>query len=246
MIAQVELFLQRTGLPFVVVIIDDTRSMNTVDRYDEDVRKSLEDRVAQALMPAVAGRSRRRRPQLSRWNVARMLFAENDGALADRVGREPQAAFLLPQRDEREPAHGRAGHSRRTEGGRGQRRQHPPGLRHSRRAGRASRHDARGHRAGHRRHQHRRPRAARCGRLRPPQGRAAAADRRGQRSPGPRSEAQRPGSGGRGLRQRPGPLPLQVDGRGFRRENGVHRAPPRKAVRAAAPRTRAKRSAGSR
>ena len=31
MIAQVELFLQRTGLPFVVVIIDDTRSMNTVD-----------------------------------------------------------------------------------------------------------------------------------------------------------------------------------------------------------------------
>ena len=48
MIAQVELFLQRTGLPFVVVIIDDTRSMNTVDRYDEDVRKSLEDRVAQA------------------------------------------------------------------------------------------------------------------------------------------------------------------------------------------------------
>ena len=49
MIAQVELFLQRTGLPLVVVIIDDTRSMNTVDRYDEDVRKSLEDRVAQAL-----------------------------------------------------------------------------------------------------------------------------------------------------------------------------------------------------
>ncbi len=35
MIAQVELFLQRTGLPFVVVIIDDTRSMNTVDRYDD-------------------------------------------------------------------------------------------------------------------------------------------------------------------------------------------------------------------
>ena len=49
MIAQVELFLQRTGLPFVVVIIDDTRSMNTVDRYDEDVRKSLEDRVLRAL-----------------------------------------------------------------------------------------------------------------------------------------------------------------------------------------------------
>ena len=49
MIAQVELFLQRTGLPLVVVIIDDTQSMNTVDSYDND-RKSLEDRVRKALM----------------------------------------------------------------------------------------------------------------------------------------------------------------------------------------------------
>ena len=87
MIAQVELFLQRTGLPFVVVIIDDTRSMNTVDRYDEDVRKSLEDRVARALK-TIRGRLKIARQavpkatQLSRWNVARMLFAENDGALA--------------------------------------------------------------------------------------------------------------------------------------------------------------------
>ena len=47
MIAQVELFLQRTGLPLVVVIIDDTQSMNTVDSYDND-RKSLEDRVRKA------------------------------------------------------------------------------------------------------------------------------------------------------------------------------------------------------
>ncbi len=71
MIAQVELFLQRTGLPFVVVIIDDTRSMNTIDRYDEVDRKSLEDRLAQALKVK----------QLSRWNVARTLFAANDGKL---------------------------------------------------------------------------------------------------------------------------------------------------------------------
>jgi len=84
MIAQVELFLQRTGLPFVVVIIDDTRSMNTVDRYDREVRKSLEDRVARAL---IAKQSREDREQtlkvkqLSRWNLARMFFAENDGAL---------------------------------------------------------------------------------------------------------------------------------------------------------------------
>ena len=120
------------------------------------------------------------------------------------------------------------------------------GLRHSRRAGRTSRHHARRHRAGYRRHQHRRPGAARRGRLRPPQGRAASLDRRGRRPAGPRSEAQRPGSGGGRLRQRPGPLPLQVDGRGFRREKGFHRAPPRPRSPAAARKTRAKRSAGSR
>ncbi len=74
MIAQVELFLQRTGLPFVVVIIDDTQSMNTVDSYDEGARKLLRDRVARALTTSHA-------PELSRWNVARMLFAENGGQL---------------------------------------------------------------------------------------------------------------------------------------------------------------------
>ena len=84
MIAQVELVLQRTGLPFVVVIIDDTRSMNTVDRYDEDVRKSLEDRVLRALITKKSVEDRERTlkaKQLSRWNLARMFFAENEGTL---------------------------------------------------------------------------------------------------------------------------------------------------------------------
>src|SRR5271157_2832980 len=118
MIAQVELFLQRTGLPFVVVIIDDTRSMNIVDSYDQFIRKSLEDRVSKALKskespenPAVprskqspenpaapaseqapenlAASNGKQPPEaraatskatpLSRWNVARMLFAESEG-----------------------------------------------------------------------------------------------------------------------------------------------------------------------
>ena len=83
MIAQVELFLQRTGLPLVVVIIDDTRSMNTADNYDEDVRKSLEDRVAAAL----------KAKQLSRWNVARTLFAENDGELLEALADSHKLRF---------------------------------------------------------------------------------------------------------------------------------------------------------
>ena len=79
MIAQVELFLQRTGLPFVVVIIDDTQSMNTIDRYDDGERTALEGHVVQELKTT----------QLSRWNVARTLFAENEGGLLSRDGRKP-------------------------------------------------------------------------------------------------------------------------------------------------------------
>ncbi len=84
MTAQIELFLQRTGLPFVVVIIDDTRSMCTVDRYDEDVRKALEDRVSRALIAKQSPEDREqtlKARQLSRWNLARMFFAENEGTL---------------------------------------------------------------------------------------------------------------------------------------------------------------------
>ena len=75
MAAQIGLRLQRTGLPFVVVIIDDTRSMNTVDHYDDALSKSLQARVAQTLSPAA---------QLTRWNLARTLFVENDGAMLAR------------------------------------------------------------------------------------------------------------------------------------------------------------------
>jgi hypothetical protein len=106
MIAQVELFLQRTGLPFVVVIVDDTRSMSTIDHYDEGVRNALRARVLRALgagqppgdgkkaseavqppddlKSATAGEdggSGLKATQLSRWNVTRMLFTENDGEL---------------------------------------------------------------------------------------------------------------------------------------------------------------------
>ncbi len=84
MIAQVELSLQRTGLPFVVVIIDDTRSMNTADSYDQDVAASLLDRVGKVFAGKQSPQDRAaasKAAQLSRWDVARMLFAENGGSL---------------------------------------------------------------------------------------------------------------------------------------------------------------------
>ena len=95
MIAQVELSLQRTGLPFVVVIIDDTRSMTTVDHYDEDVRKSLEDRVARALQikPPEDPAAELKAKLLSRWNIARALYAEHDGMLLSALADSHKLRF---------------------------------------------------------------------------------------------------------------------------------------------------------
>jgi hypothetical protein len=108
MIAQVGLFLQKTGLPFVVVIIDDTQSMNTPDQYDEAASKALEDRIAQAgivkqphengaaakAQPSPAADGREKAQWLSRWNIARTLFVENNGKLLDDLSESHKLRFL--------------------------------------------------------------------------------------------------------------------------------------------------------
>ena len=69
----------------MVVIIDDTRSMNTADSYDKEVGKSLKNRVGNALASRQSPQDRAiaasNPTQIPRWDVARMLFAENEGAL---------------------------------------------------------------------------------------------------------------------------------------------------------------------
>ncbi len=70
MLAQVTLVLQRTGLPYLVLVLDDSQSMGVVDPYDKPVRAAIADRVQRAgFAPA------------SRWNQARALLAEDDAAL---------------------------------------------------------------------------------------------------------------------------------------------------------------------
>ncbi|MBN2474132.1 MAG: hypothetical protein JXB62_05975 [Pirellulales bacterium] len=72
MIAQVAVSLQRTGLPYVAVVVDDSLSMTIADRYDPKLRGQLVPRVEQAgLEPA----------ELSRWNLARTLLLTHDAAL---------------------------------------------------------------------------------------------------------------------------------------------------------------------
>lgn len=70
MIAQIALSLQRTGLPYLAVIVDDSLSMGIVDRYDEPLKSSIERRLRAAGLTAP-----------TRWNLARALLTENRAAL---------------------------------------------------------------------------------------------------------------------------------------------------------------------
>jgi hypothetical protein len=76
MIAQFALSLQRTGLPYVAVLVDDSLSMTIVDRYEDSVRKVLQERIRH--MAGASG-------ELSRWNLAQTLLTEHDGALLAKI-----------------------------------------------------------------------------------------------------------------------------------------------------------------
>lgn len=70
MLAQVTLVLQRTGLPYLVLVLDDSQSMGVVDRYEKPVQAAIAEEVQRAgFGPA------------SRWNQARALLAKDDAAL---------------------------------------------------------------------------------------------------------------------------------------------------------------------
>ena len=74
MLAQITLSLKRTGLPYVAVLVDDSLSMTTVDRYTEEVQSRLTPRIEGAGFD-----------ELSRWNLARTLLVEREGALPSAI-----------------------------------------------------------------------------------------------------------------------------------------------------------------
>lgn len=68
MIAEMILSLQRTGLPYVVVLIDESASMGIEDRYDEaKLREAIEGRLKSVGLKAP-----------TRLNLAKMLVTESD------------------------------------------------------------------------------------------------------------------------------------------------------------------------
>jgi hypothetical protein len=70
MIAQVTLSFQRTGLPYLAVIVDDSLSMGIVDRYEAPLAAAIEARLRGAGLS-----------EATRWNLARTLLTENHAAL---------------------------------------------------------------------------------------------------------------------------------------------------------------------
>lgn len=85
MVAQLEVSFQRTGLPYVAVVVDDSRSMATVDSYPSALRTSLRQRIEQA-HPAGS-------KDLSRWNLATMLLTEHDGDVLARLAENYKLRF---------------------------------------------------------------------------------------------------------------------------------------------------------
>jgi hypothetical protein len=78
MIAQLTLSFQRTGLPYVAVLVDDSLSMTVVDRYEGQISKVIQERMRRAGLESA---------ELSRWNLATTLLTERDGQLLSHIAK---------------------------------------------------------------------------------------------------------------------------------------------------------------
>lgn len=74
MLAEFVLSGQRTGLPYVVVLVDESESMGILDRYDDKLRASLEKRIQAAALDSP-----------TRLNLAKTLLLENNGRLLSEI-----------------------------------------------------------------------------------------------------------------------------------------------------------------
>lgn len=81
MIAQTTLVVYRTGLPYLVLLVDNSGSMSTTDPYDQSLSQTLRRRLGQAGLEE---------SNLSRLNLAKMLLLENDSAWLQQFTREYQ------------------------------------------------------------------------------------------------------------------------------------------------------------
>ncbi|NUQ61696.1 MAG: VWA domain-containing protein [Pirellulales bacterium] len=77
MLAQFALLLERTGLPYVAVLVDDSLSMSVVDQYPDELHSRVRRQI---------GAVGYEKP--SRWNLARTLLIEDKAALLKGIQKE--------------------------------------------------------------------------------------------------------------------------------------------------------------
>ena len=77
MLSQLVLSLSKTGLPYLAVLVDDSLSMTVVDRYDEALQAKIGERIR-----GVGAE------ECSRWNLAKTLLSERNGAMLSAMGRD--------------------------------------------------------------------------------------------------------------------------------------------------------------
>jgi len=89
MLGEAGISMRRAGLPYVVVLVDDSESMNRVDRYvDKKLARTLATRLGLAFPPESPGDgAAAKAPVVSRWNLARALLLEDDAAFLRRLSR---------------------------------------------------------------------------------------------------------------------------------------------------------------
>ncbi len=87
MIAQLALSRQRTGLPYVAVLVDDSLSMSHVDHYDPKQQAKFHQRVRRTggQDPSGGQGDSDSQGELSRWNLARTLLTEQDAKMLSTI-----------------------------------------------------------------------------------------------------------------------------------------------------------------
>ncbi len=92
MLAQFVLLLHLTGLPFVAIVVDDSLSMTTVDPLDQDATARIKKRLERAGFP-----------ETTRFNQARVLLCEREGALLRSLRKDHKLRLYYTTGAERSP-----------------------------------------------------------------------------------------------------------------------------------------------
>lgn len=91
MLSEAVLSVERTGLPYFVVVVDDSASQQVADQYDNPKAKAAAEALAK-----YSGR-----PEVSRWAVGEGLLLKDDGKLLRELQKQNKVRLYLASHDRR-------------------------------------------------------------------------------------------------------------------------------------------------